>query len=377
MPLHWSPFSTVRANLLCSFLTQTFRWLLQMFPILPANRWWWDSRLARSTCPGRRRWTPIIRPFPTTSFTWESVKAALGPTSAPEPQIQIISSRHPTTRPSSKFKTFSRSLRTAFESPRSMEWADRDIAKSLITCWPLEKVSLVLGIHCTHIKQLYFMMMTLSEPSGQPTITSARNTSSTSIQLSWRPPHPGTIHGEFLGYRIAFKPRQEEGSEAVKEILIKDPSVEKFTIQRLAIFTEYLVSIQVYNPEGLGPSTTVVVRTDEGGEWVSSSRSNRCARLANSWDSRLRVSLQHVHIRVCVFSMCTTTFPKLAVPSRPVNATFSALTNSSVTVRWEKPTHPNGDIQGYRLYFMHKNFTDVPHGQGDVAQDGIPPPRTR
>ena len=102
-------------------------------------------------------------------------------------------------------------------------------------------------------------------PSGKPTITAAHNTSSSSIQLSWRPPHPSTIHGEFSGYRIAFRPR-DSPADSVREILIKDPSAERYTIQRLGIFTQYLVSLQVFNPEGLGPSTTVVVMTDEGGE---------------------------------------------------------------------------------------------------------------
>jgi receptor-type tyrosine-protein phosphatase gamma len=111
-----------------------------------------------------------------------------------------------------------------------------------------------------------FLFTTLSVPSGKPTITAAHNTSSNSIQLTWRPPHPSTIHGEFLGYRVAFKPRNAIGSEAVEEIKIKDPLVTRYTIQKLTIFTQYLVSLQVYNPEGLGPSTTVVVMTDEGGE---------------------------------------------------------------------------------------------------------------
>ena len=51
----------------------------------------------------------------------------------------------------------------------------------------------------------------------------------------------------------------------MQEIRIKDPLISRYTIQKLEIFTQYLVSLQVYNPEGLGPSTTVVVMTDEGG----------------------------------------------------------------------------------------------------------------
>ncbi len=106
----------------------------------------------------------------------------------------------------------------------------------------------------------------LPVPSGKPTITAAHNTSSTSIQISWRPPEPSSLHGEFLGYRVAYKPRNSAGSEAVRETLLKDPAITRHTIQKLDIFTQYLVSLQVYNPEGLGPSTTVVVMTDEGGE---------------------------------------------------------------------------------------------------------------
>jgi len=38
---------------------------------------------------------------------------------------------------------------------------------------------------------------------------------------------------------------------------------------------------------------------------------------------------------------------------------FSAVTNDSVLVRWRRPLRPNGVVQGYRLYYMHGNYTDV------------------
>ncbi len=82
--------------------------------------------------------------------------------------------------------------------------------------------------------------------------------------MTWRPPDPSTIHGEFLGYRITYKPR-DGAPDQIKEIRIKDQETEKYAIQRLQIYTEYLVSVQVFNPAGLGPSTTVTVWTDEGG----------------------------------------------------------------------------------------------------------------
>jgi len=43
----------------------------------------------------------------------------------------------------------------------------------------------------------------------------------------------------------------------------------------------------------------------------------------------------------------------------PVNVSMRGVTNSSVRVLWRQPSHPNGIIQGYRLYYMQSNFTDV------------------
>jgi hypothetical protein len=43
---------------------------------------------------------------------------------------------------------------------------------------------------------------------------------------------------------------------------------DQYTLSGLQPFTQYLVSIQVLNPKGAGPSATVVVMTDEGGQFV-------------------------------------------------------------------------------------------------------------
>jgi hypothetical protein len=40
---------------------------------------------------------------------------------------------------------------------------------------------------------------------------------------------------------------------------------QSHAIQGLQTFTQYMISLQVFNPEGLGPSSTVIVMTDEGG----------------------------------------------------------------------------------------------------------------
>ncbi|GJQ68134.1 hypothetical protein Trydic_g10717 [Trypoxylus dichotomus] len=112
-------------------------------------------------------------------------------------------------------------------------------------------------------KESYYMVTLREVPTGKPTITTAHNTSASALHISWRPPHHDTIHGEFLGYRISYRPR-DRGPDGIKEIYIRDPSVESHTIQNLETYTQYLVSLQVFNPEGPGPSTTVLVMTDEG-----------------------------------------------------------------------------------------------------------------
>ena len=62
----------------------------------------------------------------------------------------------------------------------------------------------------------------LTEPSGKPRVTAAHNTSSTSLYLSWQAPELNTIHGEFLGYKISYRPRDVSEAKAV-EVPIDNP----------------------------------------------------------------------------------------------------------------------------------------------------------
>ena len=89
-----------------------------------------------------------------------------------------------------------------------------------------------------------YYMITLREiPSGMPTITSAYNTSSSSVFLAWAPPHPATIHGEFLGYRLGYGPRYSDMEEwAWREV---GGEVTKLQLEGLHPFTQYLISLQV------------------------------------------------------------------------------------------------------------------------------------
>ena len=70
--------------------------------------------------------------------------------------------------------------------------------------------------------------------------------------------------------------------------------MQSHTLEGLAVYTQYLLSIKVYNPEGSGPETIVVVMTDEGGQyylfthmlihpvpWFSPIQSTKCKSALN------------------------------------------------------------------------------------------------
>ncbi|CAO1427366.1 unnamed protein product [Diamesa hyperborea] len=157
-------------------------------------------------------------------------------------------------------------------------------------------------------KETYYIVTLREAPTGKPVTTIAHNTSATSIYISWKPPSPDSILGEFLGYRITFRARDKQ-AESIKEIYIRDSSVESHEIQNLETFTQYLVSLQVFNPEGLGPPTTVLVMTDEG------------------------------------------------IPSKPQYVKVLEVTSNTIKISWYEPERANGVIHAYRVYYMFLNQT--------------------
>ncbi|XP_076316629.1 putative receptor-type tyrosine-protein phosphatase mosPTP-1 isoform X2 [Tachypleus tridentatus] len=160
-------------------------------------------------------------------------------------------------------------------------------------------------------KPSYYTITLREKPEGKPTITSAQNKSSSSIHLQWIPPPKETIHGEFLGYRILYKPRDHERLQ--REIILREPHIRHYTIRNLDTFIQYMISVQVFNPEGRGPPATVAVMTDEG------------------------------------------------VPSPPRNFSLSWISNNTVRLHWEEPNHPNGIILGYYVYYLQpaRNLTEI------------------
>lgn len=89
--------------------------------------------------------------------------------------------------------------------------------------WSISRVDTVVVVVLVLISSF---ALASTVPDGKPQVTSAHNSSSTSIYLNWKPPPKSSIHGEFLGYRLAYKPRDDTSPESVQEIFLRDPSIE-------------------------------------------------------------------------------------------------------------------------------------------------------
>ena len=61
----------------------------------------------------------------------------------------------------------------------------------------------------------------------------------------------------------------------------------------------------------------------------------------------------------CVDSTRPNWFLCVAVPSPPLNLTVTQVWDREVGLSWLGPRHPNGEISGYRVYFMRGNITGV------------------
>lgn len=49
----------------------------------------------------------------------------------------------------------------------------------------------------------------------------------------------------------------------------------------------------------------------------------------------------------------------LAVPTKPLNVTVLGVTSGSIRLGWAEPERVNGAIEGYYIYYIHANYTDV------------------
>ena len=51
----------------------------------------------------------------------------------------------------------------------------------------------------------------------------------------------------------------------------------------------------------------------------------------------------------------------LVEPSRPLSVSISSVTARSVTISWEPPVQPNGNISAYRVFIRQSDGDEIPH----------------
>ena len=102
----------------------------------------------------------------------------------------------------------------------------------------------------------------ISEPDGAPQNVSGRNTSSTSILVSWEAVQADLQNGIITGYNITYQSLTENDNGFVKA----SPNDRQANLTGLKEFVEYNISVVAFTVKGDGPPSVIVVRTDQDGK---------------------------------------------------------------------------------------------------------------
>lgn len=140
----------------------------------------------------------------------------------------------------------------------------------------------------------FFSPLALPKPPGTPVVTES---TATSITLTWDSGNPEPVSY----YIIQHKPKSSE--EPYKEI--DGVATTRYSVAGLSPYSEYEFRVVAVNNIGRGPpSEPVSTRTSEQ-----------------------------------------------APSSAPRNVQARMLSSTTILVQWEEPEEPNGQIQGYRVYY--------------------------
>ena len=86
-----------------------------------------------------------------------------------------------------------------------------------------------------------------------------RNTSSTSISVSWDEVQAELRNGIITGYKIRYQSQTENDIG----ILLAGPNDHQVNLTRLKEFVDYNISVVAFTVKGDGPPSVLVVRTDQ------------------------------------------------------------------------------------------------------------------
>lgn len=129
-----------------------------------------------------------------------------------------------------------------------------------------------LFVFCFPSPPPYPLLPACAEPSAPPQEVKCSSPSSTSLLVSWRPPHSESQNGPLVGYIVRYAVAGGGagvgvgvGAETTEELQAPATSTE-IMLQRLEKWTSYRVSVAAATAVGPGPeSVALTCRTDEDG----------------------------------------------------------------------------------------------------------------
>ena len=86
-----------------------------------------------------------------------------------------------------------------------------------------------------------------------------QNTSSTIISVSWKPIQSELQNGVITGYNITYQSQTENDNGFVEA----GPNDRRANLTGLKEFVKYNISVVAFTVKGDGPSSVIIVRTDE------------------------------------------------------------------------------------------------------------------
>lgn len=97
-----------------------------------------------------------------------------------------------------------------------------------------------------------------------PTIRQIRNGTEGSLLIEWEAPPPTTLHGPLVGYRLMA---HELRTGAMKEWYVQGSTTRAYVLRDLNVYTKYMISVEADNNYGYSPMASMIVTTDEGGQF--------------------------------------------------------------------------------------------------------------
>ena len=86
-----------------------------------------------------------------------------------------------------------------------------------------------------------------------------QNTSSIIISVSWKPIQSELQNGVITGYNITYQSQTENDNGFVEA----GPNDRRANLTGLKEFVKYNISVVAFTVKGNGPSSVIIVRTDE------------------------------------------------------------------------------------------------------------------